>query len=226
MILNNTNISEIFAKMSTHNKSHIKVTVVLHQVLVLFSAVYPYSLEGKLGTSALDRLEAAGVPVLTSLAEVPTRLLDEIGMTVPDSWGSHDPDTIAMRNVLPNRLHTLHPPNWSSLCGVLKRLDLEELSQHIEDCLSDREYHHLMLRAEKTIVVTGVMSLKELCVCVIVRALLQQRSLDSDQLQDTLPDYVPPTLKHSILHHFKTHTLQLLPATPTGTCRGPFFEDV
>ena len=52
---------------------------------------------------------------------------------------------------------------------------------------------------------------------MIVRALLQQRSLDSDQLQDTLPDYVPPTLKHSILHHFKTHTLQLLPPTPSAS---------
>ena len=55
----------------------------------------------------------------------------------------------------------------------------------------------------------SVMSLKELCVCVIVRALLQQRSLDSDQLQDTLPDYVPTTLKECIVRAYKTNTHQL-----------------
>ena len=86
---------------------------------------------------ALDRLEAAGVPVLTSLAEVPKqRLLDEIGITMPP-WADRSNRILAWWLHAPN---CPQPPNWSSLCGVLKRLDLEELSQHIEDHLSDCEH--------------------------------------------------------------------------------------
>ena len=88
---------------------------------ILFSAVSPYNPESKFSMNALDRLEAAGVPVLTSLAEVASkqRLVDEIGITVPER---SNPDTITMRSVLGYWIHAPscpRPPNWSSLCGVL-----------------------------------------------------------------------------------------------------------
>ena len=41
-------------------------------------------------------------------------------------------------------------------------------------------------------------SLRELCTSVIVRALSEQRELDPDQL----PDYVPLTVKRSIIHSY------------------------
>ena len=52
----------------------------------------------------------------------------------------------------------------------------------------------------------GLTSLKERCVSVIIMALLQQKSLHSDQLPDRLPHYVPPTVKRYITHAFKAHT--------------------
>lgn len=52
-------------------------------------------------------------------------------------------------------------------------------------------------------------SLGDMCTSVVMSALLQQRCLDPDQLQVRLPDYVPPRVKHLIIHNFKAHTHQL-----------------
>lgn len=55
-------------------------------------------------------------------------------------------------------------------------------------------------------------SLKSRCVSVIVSALLRQSTrtlLEADQLRARLPDYVPSSVKSSILHSFKAHTHQL-----------------
>ena len=46
----------------------------------------------------------------------------------------------------------------------------------------------------------GVRSLRDLSLSVIVSTLLQQPSPPYGQIQDLLPDYVPPTIKKSIAH--------------------------
>ena len=90
-----------------------------------------YDRGSKFSVGALVRLEAAGVPVLTSLAEVPTqRLLDEIGITQPDPWANFN-HTDSILYYWQHTRNCPQPPNWSSLYSVLKRLDLEDLNQQI-----------------------------------------------------------------------------------------------
>ena len=93
---------------------------------------------------ALERLEAAGVPVLTSLAEVPQRRLWEVLHGIPP-----EPQSIpilphaegVVTTVLTRWLcgQGTRSPTWASLYHHLTRLDLKELSQHIEDHLTDGE---------------------------------------------------------------------------------------
>ena len=44
---------------------------------------------------------------------------------------------------------------------------------------------------------------------VIMSNLSQQHNLDADQLQDRLPDYVPTTLRKTIVHSFKARMFPL-----------------
>ena len=61
----------------------------------------------------------------------------------------------------------------------------------------------MVLQLVHVIIHAGVDSLKEMCTSVIMSALLQQRSLDPDQLHVRFPDYAPPSVKHYLTHHFK-----------------------
>ena len=64
----------------------------------------------------------------------------------------------------------------------------------------------------------GPRSLMEQCTSAIMCALLQQcGSLKPEQLHVRLPDYVPTTVKHTLTHTFKAHTLQLQVPTPRLT---------
>ena len=49
----------------------------------------------------------------------------------------------------------------------------------------------------------AIKSLKEMSMSIITSALLQQRSLEPDQLQDRLPGYVPPRDKQAITNRLK-----------------------
>ena len=51
-----------------------------------------------------------------------------------------------------------------------------------------------------------MMSLQQLSISVIMSALMEQRSLEPDQLHVRLPCYVPPRFKSSIVDSFKAHT--------------------
>ena len=62
---------------------------------------------------------------------------------------------------------------------------------------------------------TGPRSLKEQCTSAIILVLLQQKSLEPDQIHVRLPDYVPPRVKSSITDMFRAHTLQSLPRSPS-----------
>ena len=47
--------------------------------------------------------------------------------------------------------------------------------------------------------------MREQCMAVIMSALLLQWSVRPDQLHDTLPNYVPTTVKQSIIDALKVH---------------------
>ena len=87
--------------------------------------------------SALSRLEGVGIQVVTSLAKVHTELIQAAGITLEHRLVS-DP-TQAVEIVIsqwqsPGKSRL--PPTWTSLFGILKKLELKELSVQIEDYLS------------------------------------------------------------------------------------------
>ena len=92
-----------------------------------------YDPDCRFSWSSLSRLEAAGIPVVTSLAEKQKRLVAAIGVTCD---GSVEDVT---RKWLEKK-----KPTWRLLYDMLKKLDLEELSEQIEDYLSC-EFSHLCI---------------------------------------------------------------------------------
>ena len=82
---------------------------------------------------ALSKLNYAGVEFITSLEAILYQLTAHIGVRIEYSC---DPEECVKRAIVEwesgrSRL----PPTWKSLLSVLKDLNLEELSQHIEDYL-------------------------------------------------------------------------------------------
>ena len=119
------------------------------------------------------------------------------------------------------------PPTWRSLYQVLRELNLEEMIQDIEEHLTGKWANLnskcvlLMLFVQAGM---HVDSLKEVCTSVIMSALLQQRSLDPDQLHVRLPDYVPPSVKRYLTHHFKALTQHGTIASYYAPFKGPIFR--
>ena len=90
-----------------------------------------YDPDSRFSKGALSRLEAAGIPVLTSLKKVDKKNLAAAFRVqntgdVLENWASAG-------NILSTRDRC---PTWRTLYEVLSELDLEELSQEIEDYLS------------------------------------------------------------------------------------------
>ena len=90
-------------------------------------AVSPYDPDSRFNMNSLSRLEeGVGIKIVTSLAEIPTQLAAVLGMKgreqeveiVIGKWESGQ---------------SQHPITWRSLLDILKELDLEDLSQEIED---------------------------------------------------------------------------------------------
>ena len=100
------------------------------------------------------------------------------------------------------------PPTWRSLFEVMRELDLEELSQEIEEYLSCEcmDEHFGSYSYLCSLSYAGPRSLKEQCTSAIVSVLLQQTPLEPDQLHVRLPDYVPPRVKCSITDAFMQGT--------------------
>ena len=95
----------------------------------------PYDPDSQFTTSALSRLEAAGIPVITSLQNVDGKMANAIG-------AAHLSSLDAMLEWWVSGGTSPVPPTWRSLYGVLRELDLEELAQEIQDylgCESSRE---------------------------------------------------------------------------------------
>ena len=83
-----------------------------------------YDSDIQFSNGALSRLEEAGIPVLEKVDE---KLAAAIGVRntskVLEKWASEE-------------FLSTHPPTWRSLYEVMRELDLEELSQEIEEYLS------------------------------------------------------------------------------------------
>ena len=97
--------------------------------------------------SALSRLEGVGIQVVTSLAKVHTELIKAVGITL---------DETVRRQLASDRAKAVeivisqwespgksrHPPTWTSLFNVLKKLEMNELSVQIEDYLTGEWRFH------------------------------------------------------------------------------------
>ena len=91
--------------------------------------------------SALSMLEEEGIQVITSLAKVHTELIKAAGITLDKTVHLQllsDP-VKAVKFVIsqwesPGK--SRHPPTWTSLFNVLKKLELNKLSVQIEDYLT------------------------------------------------------------------------------------------
>ena len=83
-----------------------------------------YDSDIQFSNGALSRLEEAGIPVLEKVDE---KLAAAIGVRntskVLEKWASEE-------------FLSTRPPTWRSLYEVMRELDLEELSQEIEEYLS------------------------------------------------------------------------------------------
>ena len=90
-----------------------------------------YNPNSQFSRGALCRLEAAGIPIVTSLEKVDEKLAAAIGIQntrkvlVLEKWAS-------------GTFPSTHPPTWRTyaLFEVMRELNLEELSQEIEEYLS------------------------------------------------------------------------------------------
>ena len=88
----------------------------------------PYNPDSQFSMNALDRLEATGIKIVTSLFDLHTKLVDILD--VDKSWSV----SRALREWVSGR--SRNAPTWRTLHDILRKLDLVELSQQIEDYLS------------------------------------------------------------------------------------------
>ena len=88
----------------------------------------PYIPDDHFTYSSLDRLEAAGLKVVTSLLSVPHLLKEALGL--PSIW-HHGVPLYAWAAGKSRR-----PPTWRSLFELMRELGFEELSQQAEEYLA------------------------------------------------------------------------------------------
>ena len=107
------------------------------------NAVSPYDPDSQFSEDALSRLEAAGIPVLTSVWEEDKEL--QVAMATDIGHQLEDPSCELLEMIVYRKLSRTRPPTWRSLHEVLRKLDLEELSQEIEEYLSCEliSYHYM-----------------------------------------------------------------------------------
>ena len=87
--------------------------------------------------TALSRLEGVGIQVVTSLAKVHTELIQAAGITLEHRLVSDPAEAVEIViNQWESPGKSRLPPTWTSLFGILKKLELKELSVQIEDYLS------------------------------------------------------------------------------------------
>ena len=92
----------------------------------------PYDPDSLFSMSSLSRLEeGAGIKIVSSLAKIPTQqLLSTTGISLKAvTEGASIEVTVGQWE----SGNSQHPPTWRSLLAVLRKLDLTDLSQQIED---------------------------------------------------------------------------------------------
>ena len=90
----------------------------------------PYDPDSRFSMNSLSRLEGvAGIKIVTSLAEIPAQLAAVLGVSL--MAGEEQQVEIVIGKWESGQ--SQHPITWRSLLDILKELDLEDLSQEIED---------------------------------------------------------------------------------------------
>ena len=93
-------------------------------------AVSPYDPDSRFSMNSLSRLEeGAGIKIVTSLADIPAQLAAVLGVSL--MTGEEQQMEIVIGKWESGQ--SQHPITWRSLLDLLKELDLEDLSQEIED---------------------------------------------------------------------------------------------
>ena len=118
---------------NTHMHKHAQTCTHTHT-----HAVSPYNPDDEFIKNAPQRLDAVGFSVYTSLANHFREFKNAIGL--PDICGENSfEETLALvfDHWLSNRNSLRRPPTWKSLLDILKELGLKELSQRIEEYLSN-----------------------------------------------------------------------------------------
>ena len=93
----------------------------------------PYEPDSQFSMNSLDRLEATGIQIFTSLCNLRTELVDILGVDKLLSISRVISEWVSGKSS--------HPPTWRTLLSILRKLDLGELSQQIEDYLSSELVH-------------------------------------------------------------------------------------
>ena len=95
-----------------------------------YLAVSPYDPDSRFHMNSLSRLEeGAGIKIVTSLADIPAQLAAVLGVRL--MAGEEQQVEIVIRKWESGQSQL--PISWRSLLDILKELDLEDLSQEIED---------------------------------------------------------------------------------------------
>ena len=109
----------------------------------LLLSVPPYNPHGQFEMSHLYRLEDAGIKVVKSLVENFTQLQSAAGITLSEenklNWRGEKRSVINCVEIVIGQWSVkkgCYPPTWSSLFEVLSQMNLEEISQQIEDFLT------------------------------------------------------------------------------------------
>ncbi len=101
---------------------------------ILTPIVSPYDHSHKFSKSALCRLEAAGINVVTSLETHHTELVKTLYSRHQHSYSRCEP----VREWVNNSTGTNHPPTWRGLYDVLRKMNMEKMAQEIEQFLDSK----------------------------------------------------------------------------------------
>ena len=106
-----------------------------------------YNPDSRFSMSALTRLEDTGLQIFTSLNRSRTELKNILGMDtlwcVQNHWNCILGSDV-IEEWVSGRL-SRHSPTWMTLLNILRKLNLVELSQQIEDYLSGEQVHVYIL---------------------------------------------------------------------------------
>lgn len=131
-----TNGRSALLKASTKG-SYLSIHYVSAAVNIVFFLVSPYDPENCFSMSALCRLEAAGVPVVTSLARNLAQFIKVSGVILDEGCPEQSAEGVeeVIYQLAMGVMENPRPLIWRSLYEVLRELGLEDLNQQIEEYL-------------------------------------------------------------------------------------------